>query len=87
MKSNAILVASAAATLFLLNVATARAAEGGGGDNVPCLGVNACKGQGACHTAKNECAGQNGCKGQGVKMMSIADCQAEGGTVQETKKK
>jgi hypothetical protein len=87
MKSNAILVASAAATLFLLNAATARAAESGGGDKVPCLGVNACKGQGSCHTAKNECAGQNACKGQGVKMMSASACQAEGGKVQEAEKK
>ena len=32
---------------------------------VPCTGVNACKGQSACKSAKSSCKGQNACKGQG----------------------
>jgi len=30
-----------------------------------CKGMNACKGQGGCHTDKNSCKGQNACKGHG----------------------
>ena len=30
-----------------------------------CKGMNACKGQGGCHTDKNACKGQNACKGMG----------------------
>jgi len=86
MKNKAMFVASAAAALFLANAATARAADQAAGDKVPCLGVNACKGQGTCHTASNACGGQNGCKGQGVVPMSAADCKAKGGTVREDKK-
>ena len=32
---------------------------------VPCTGVNACKGQSACKSAKSSCKGMNACKGQG----------------------
>lgn len=48
---------------------------------VHCLGVNSCKGTGACKTASNACAGQNGCKGQGMTELAEADCTAKGGTV------
>ncbi len=30
-----------------------------------CKGMNECKGQGACATARNDCAGKNECKGLG----------------------
>ena len=81
-----ILIATAAASLFLTGAVTARAAEQAGGDKVMCEGVNACKGQGACATAHNECAGKNGCKGKGAMEMSAADCKSKGGTAQEKKK-
>ncbi len=32
---------------------------------IHCAGVNACKGQSACKTAKSPGKGQNSCKGQG----------------------
>ena len=86
MKNKAFLVASAAATLFLTNAVAARAADTAADEKVPCLGVNACKGQGSCHNAKNACAGENGCKGQGVVTTTAADCKAKGGTVREDKK-
>ena len=35
---------------------------------VKCEKSSACKGHGACKTAKNECKGQNACKGQGMTM-------------------
>lgn len=45
-----------------------------------CHGVNACKGESACHTAKTSCSGQNSCKGQGWKKMTQEECDAKGGT-------
>jgi hypothetical protein len=48
---------------------------------VHCGGVNACKGQSGCMTAKNACAGQNGCKGQGYVELTAGECQAKGGQV------
>jgi hypothetical protein len=48
---------------------------------VHCLGVNECKGKGACKTATNACGGQNGCGGKGMVEMAEADCKAKGGTV------
>ena len=40
------------------------------GDKVHCYGVNDCKGQADCKTAKNECKGQANCKGMGFKAAS-----------------
>ena len=48
---------------------------------VHCGGVNACKGQSGCMTAKNACAGQNGCKGEGYIELPADECQAKGGKV------
>ena len=81
-----ILIASAAATLVLTGAIAARADEKMGGDQVHCMGVNACKGQGACASASNECKGHNSCKGKGMTKMSAADCKAKGGTVAPEKK-
>jgi hypothetical protein len=76
-----ILIASAAAGLFLSGAITAQAAEKTGEGKVHCGGVNACKGQGACAMAKHDCAGKNACKGQGWVEMSAAECKAKDGTV------
>ena len=70
-------LALAAAALF----AAAPTLAGNSSDSVRCLGVNSCKGRGACATANNQCAGQNACKGQGVVEISQAECETEGGTV------
>ncbi|HTV32997.1 MAG TPA: hypothetical protein VME69_07825 [Methylocella sp.] len=49
---------------------------------VHCVGINACKGQGACKTADNACKGQNSCKGKGwLPAKSKSACEAKGGTV------
>ena len=80
-RTTGILIASAAATLFLSGAVTARAEDKAGGDKVTCHGVNACKGQGSCAGAGSSCAGQNACKGQGNLKMSKADCEAKGGKV------
>ena len=44
-----------------------------------CYGINGCKGESLCATAKNECKGQNQCKGQGVVLKTPAECKALGG--------
>ncbi|MBI3783699.1 MAG: hypothetical protein HY270_09870 [Deltaproteobacteria bacterium] len=86
MNTKALMIATAAAGLFLTGAVSAQAADDMAGETVPCVGINACKGQGACHTVNNSCAGQNGCKGQGVSKVSAADCKAKGGKVREDKK-
>ena len=39
--------------------------DDGGMHKAACKGMNACKGQGGCHTSDNGCKGQNSCKGKG----------------------
>ncbi|MFN8544884.1 MAG: hypothetical protein U0807_11880 [Candidatus Binatia bacterium] len=84
MSAKEILIAGAAATLFLTGAFAARAAQPEGSEQVVCSGVNACKGQGSCKTEHNACAGKNGCKGQGNSKMSAAECTAKGGKVMKT---
>ena len=48
-----------------------------------CYGINGCKGESQCATAKNECKGQNQCKGQGVTVKTPSECKAVGGTLTE----
>ena len=86
MNTRGVLIASAAAALFLAGAANARAEEKMGGNQVRCAGINACKGQGSCAGAHNECKGKNACKGQGISMASAEDCKAKGGTVAPEKK-
>ena len=63
-KKQVLLAASVAGLLAMTGAlvlpATAHA------EDVPCYGVNACKGSGACKGQANECAGKNACKGAGV---------------------
>ncbi len=76
--SGAALATTAALMFGFAPIANVAAEEGG----VACLGVNACKGQGACATAENACAGQNACKGHGVsKVATEAECTEQGGTL------
>src|SRR5256885_17141478 len=73
------LVASAVAGLFAAAApAVAHAKDAG---KVKCMGVNACKGKGACKTATSSCSGMNDCKGKGMTEMSEKDCKAKKGTV------
>jgi hypothetical protein len=51
------------------------------GDKVHCYGLNACKGQADCKTAKNECKGHNACKAQGFKGMAAKACLEKGGVI------
>jgi uncharacterized membrane protein len=48
-----------------------------------CYGINNCKGESLCATAKNDCKGLNECKGQGVMVKTPTECKALGGTLTE----
>lgn len=84
MNTKRILMASAVAGLLSTGAAVA-AEHGGGGDKVPCYGVNKCKGTGACGGKHDDgtaysCAGNNGCKGKGFLMIDKDTClKIEGG--------
>jgi uncharacterized membrane protein len=80
-----LMIASAAAALFLSGAVGARAEDKAGGDQVMCSGINACKGQGSCAGGGHSCAGQNSCKGKGNVKTSAADCKAKGGKVADSK--
>lgn len=87
MNAKSFIVAGAAALLIVSGAITARADESAGSAQVKCVGVNSCKGQGACASAKNDCKGKNACKGQGwTKMSSAKDCTDKGGQVLPEKK-
>jgi hypothetical protein len=81
-KSSALALAAAAAVLFASVSVTAGAAEEG---KVKCEGVNSCKGQSACKTAKNSCKGQNACKGAGFLELTKAECDAAHAKAHEKK--
>ena len=49
-----------------------------------CFGVNGCKGQGACKSAKNDCKGHNGCKGQGWLSMTDEECTGQNGQFEKS---
>lgn len=48
-----------------------------------CYGINQCKGESLCATAKNDCKGLNECKSQGVLVKTPSECKALGGTLTE----
>ncbi len=76
-----LLIASAAAALFISGAVVARATDKANAE-VHCAGLNACKGQGACASAENSC------KGKGFVDVSSADeCAKKGGKVIEAKPK
>ena len=69
-------LALAAAAAFAFTTAPLSAANAADDAKVKCEGVNSCKGQGDCGTAKHACAGKNACKGEGFKHMTQAECDA-----------
>jgi len=74
-------VAIAVALLFISGGLVVRADTNAGTAPVRCFGINNCKGQGFCATAKNACAGQNTCKGRGWLRIPREECSAKGGRV------
>ncbi len=83
-KSNALTGAALALTAAsLFATLPAQAAQDAKAAEVQCFGVNACKGQNDCMTAKNSCKGQGECKGQGFKLMTQTQCDEAGGKTSE----
>jgi uncharacterized membrane protein len=81
---------AAAAALVVLSLASlgtpAHAADKGATEEPGrCYGVNTCKGQSLCATAKHDCKGLNTCKGEGVVVKTPTECKAAGGTLTEPK--
>ncbi len=80
-------IASAAAAFFALGAAGGVSADSHGGNaedgKVKCVGGNACKGQGECHTASHDCSGKNSCKGKGWVYLTPEECDAAGGKLAE----
>jgi uncharacterized membrane protein len=75
-------IAATAAMLALSAAAPTTPAFAAKADKlVPCYGVNDCKGQSDCKTAKNDCKGQNDCKAHGFKDLSKAQCAKAGGSL------
>ena len=81
MKAKSRSVATAVALLFISGGFVAHADNNVQAAQVRCFGINSCKGQSFCATAKNACAGQNACKGQGWLRVSREECSANGGHV------
>lgn len=81
-KSGASIAMTAAALIIggatLISAASAAEVKG------RCFGVNGCKGQGACKTAKNDCKGHNGCKGQGWLAMTDVECKGQNGQFEKS---
>jgi len=72
-------VAAAVAGLFTAGApAVVKAADN---DKVHCMGINDCKGKGACKSAKSSCKGMNDCKGKGWVDSTEKECKAKKGTV------
>lgn len=81
MNAKSLSIATAVALLFITGGVVANAGERTGAVQVRCSGINSCKGQSFCATAKNACAGQNACKGQGWLKVSREECSSKGGQV------
>ena len=79
-KSGATL-AAAAASLFLAGATMTTVAHAADGK---CVGVNACKGQGACKGGANACKGQNACKGKGFSSLTKEKCDAAKGKFEKS---
>jgi hypothetical protein len=74
-------IAAAVALLLITGTGVAEANNDVRSAQVRCGGINSCKGQSYCATAKNACAGQNACKGQGWLRVSRKECAAKGGRI------
>ena len=81
-KKRALVAASVAGLLAAAGLASlngsAHAEEKTG--NVPCYGINKCKGTGECGGKSHSCSGKNECKGQGYVALPKDTClKIEGG--------
>jgi uncharacterized membrane protein len=82
MHSKTAVLVATAALLFAAGAGADTHEQGSEAEKIKCEGVNACKGQSACHTAHNGCAGKNSCKGKGFLMMTPEECEQAKGAAQ-----
>ena len=80
VKTSGAAIALTAATLLISGAVTTSVVRADL-TQVPCAGLNACKGQSACKTASSSCKGLNACKGQGFVMKTKAACKYLGGKI------
>jgi hypothetical protein len=73
------LVAGAVAGMFA--AATPAVVKAAPDAKVHCMGVNDCKGKGACKSATTSCKGMNDCKGKGWVESTEKECTAKKGKV------
>ena len=80
-------LAAAAALIAMASASFAGAASAADQQEKPgrCYGVNSCKGESLCATAKHDCKGLNSCKGEGVIVKTPSECLKAGGTLTEPK--
>jgi uncharacterized membrane protein len=80
-----ILLATAAAALFVSSPLLAQDAHPAAEGKVKCGGVNACKGKAECNTKadSNACKGKNECAGKGWISLTKEECETKGGNVVE----
>lgn len=80
-------LAAAAALVALASASFVSTASAADQQEKPgrCYGVNTCKGQSLCATAKHDCKGLNSCKGEGVIVKTPSECLKAGGTLNEPK--
>ena len=77
MTKRSVVLAAAAAAIFVSGSATPSVATHHEGDEkVKCEGVNSCKGQSECGTDHSSCNGHNECAGKGWIEMSPEECEA-----------
>lgn len=79
-KKSKLVAASVAGLMAMAGVAAS--ASFAMAENVPCYGINACKGHGDCGGKGHSCAGQNACKGAGyVSVPKEACTKIQGGSL------
>jgi hypothetical protein len=83
-----ITLATAVASMVLAGAVGSMAQDKAKTDMVKCVGLNDCKGKGACKAAAmNDCKGKNECKGKGfLETKTSKECSDKGGKVLAEKK-
>lgn len=83
--TKSILLATAAAALFVSSPLLAQDVHPAAEGKVKCGGVNACKGKAECNTSADlsGCKGKNECAGKGWVSLTKEECAAKGGKVAE----
>ena len=86
VKKRVVLAASVAGLLAAVSLSQRAMAEMDKptSDNVPCYGINKCKGMGECGGKGHSCSGKNECAGQGYVELSKEKCmKIQGGRLEE----